>query len=42
MLALRRNSPQVVVAYEKLDGSDVVGELFGEGLNLAKGVFPAK
>jgi hypothetical protein len=35
MLALCRSSRQVVVAYEELDGTDMIGELFGEGQGLA-------
>jgi hypothetical protein len=30
MLALRRSSRQVVVAYEELDGTDMIGQLLGE------------
>src|SRR5918998_4638825 len=35
MLALCRSSRQVVVAYEEFDGTDMIGELFGEGQGLA-------
>ena len=35
MLALRRRSRQVVVADEKLNGADVVGQLLGERKGLA-------
>ena len=35
MLALCRSSHQVVVADEELDGTDMIGELFGEGQGLA-------
>jgi hypothetical protein len=30
MLALRRSPHEVVMAYEELDGTDMVGELLGE------------
>ena len=35
MLALRRNSCQIVVTDEELDGPDMVGELLGKGQRLA-------
>ena len=35
ILALRRNSCQIVVTDEELDGPDMVGELLGKGPRLA-------
>jgi hypothetical protein len=34
MLALRRSSRQVVVTYEELDGTDMIGQLLGDGQRL--------